>query len=73
MAEVSEVADMGAKLEAEQTVIAGLCAFAPNVEIRDCLCLYNPRNNTHQHKNEFHKWNKPTLLDVLNFLEMSSQ
>ena len=46
MAEVSEEVDIEAKLEAEQTVIAGLCASAPNVETRYCLRLYNLRNNT---------------------------
>jgi len=72
MSQASEVVDIQAKFEAEQTIIAGMCVSAPNVEIRDCLHLYNLRNRTRQHRNELIKCNKSTLVEVLNFLEISS-
>ncbi|CAL4196574.1 unnamed protein product, partial [Meganyctiphanes norvegica] len=38
-----------------EDIIAELCTDAPNNDVRDCLRLYNPKNNLRQHKAEFGK------------------
>ena len=45
-----------------EDILAGLCATAPSVDIRDCLRMYNPNHSNKQHKTEFSKCSNPPLL-----------
>ncbi len=55
-------------IQTQENIIAGLCTAAPTTEIRDCLRLYKPQNNNKQHKTEFNRCQKATLVATLDFL-----
>ena len=57
----------------QEDIIAELCADAPNIDIRDCLRLYKPKNNVRQHKSEFSKLNKPVIVSTLDYLSVTGQ
>jgi hypothetical protein len=59
------------RAEAHEDIVAGLAASAPNTDIRDCLRLYNPTNSTKQLKTDFNKCQKHTLVDTLDYLEIT--
>ena len=40
-------------VEKQENIIAQLCFDASNLEVRNCLRLYNPKNSIRQHKAEF--------------------
>ena len=56
-----------------EDILAGLCATAPSVDIRDCLRMYNPNHSNKQHKTEFGKCSKPTLVATLEYLHQPGQ
>ena len=49
-------------------ILAGLCASAPTTEIRNCVRLYCNTNTIKQHRLEFNKCQKSTLVAALDFL-----
>ena len=49
-------------------VIASLCAFAPNTQIRDCLRLYQPGRTTIQLKVSINRKNKFVITSTLEYL-----
>lgn len=63
----------GNQVEAQKDIIAGLCASAPSTDIRDCLRLYKPQNTNKQHKTEFGRCPKPTLVATLDYLQSPGQ
>ena len=56
-----------------EDIIAELCIDAPNIEIRDCLRSYNPKNNIRQHRLELGKSHKPVIVSTLEFLAETGQ
>ena len=59
--------------ETQETIIAQLCFEAPNLEVRNCLRLYNPKNSIRQHKMEFGKCQKSVLVSSLRYLHVTDQ
>ncbi len=59
---------VAAAYQAQEDVLAGLCASAPSNDVRDCLRMYNPQSNNKQHRTEFSKCQKPTLIATLDYL-----
>ena len=57
----------------QEEILAGLCANATNLEVRDCLRLYNPHSSNSKHKNEFGKCQKQLLVVTLDYLGTSGQ
>ena len=57
----------------QEKILAGLCANATSLEVRDCLRLYNPHSSNSKHKNEFGKCQKQLLVATLDYLGTSGQ
>ena len=60
-------------IKKQEDIIAELCSDAPNVEVRDCLRLYKPKNNGKQHKTQFAKCKKEVIVETLEFLSETGQ
>ena len=56
-----------------EEILAGLCANATIIEVRDCLRLYNPHSINSKHKNVFGKWQKQLLVATSDYLVTSGQ
>ena len=55
----------------QEEILAGLCANATILEVRDCLMLNNPHSSNRKHKNELDKWQKQPLSATLDYLGTS--
>ena len=51
-----------------ETIIAALCAYAPNINVRDCLRKYDPQKPAHQIEKAFKSVKKEVLVETLSFL-----
>ena len=56
-----------------EEILAGLCANATILEVRDCLRLYNPHSINSKHNHVFGKWQKQLLVATLDYLGTSGQ
>ena len=52
----------------QETVIAALCAEAPNDNIRNCLRKYEPKKPTWQIEKAFKSFKKDVLVETLDYL-----
>ena len=59
--------------ESVDDVLAALCVGAPDTSIRDCIRLYRKEATTVQHKKAFAKCDKSTLLETMEYLNVSGQ
>ena len=60
-------------VEKQENIIAQMCFDAPNLEVRNCLRLYNPKNSIRQHKAEFSKCQKAVIVNTLDYLHVTDQ
>ena len=59
--------------ESVDDVLAALCVGAPDTSIRDCIRLYRKEATTVQHKKAFAKCDKSTLVETMEYLNVSGQ
>ena len=57
----------------QEEILAGLCANATVLEVRDRLMLYNHHSSNSKHKNVFGKWQKQLLVATSDYLGTSGQ
>ena len=54
-------------------IITELCSDVPDIDLRNILRSYNPRNGVKQHKAEFRKCQKPVMIITLAYLRVTVQ
>ena len=57
----------------QEEILAGLCANATFLEVRDSLRLYNHHSSNSKHNNVFGKWQKQLLVATSDYLGTSGQ
>ncbi len=66
--EVNPGPDRELNIEEQDTIVAGLCAEAPNNDVRDTLRLYDPRLDTRALVKQLSRASKNSLVESLSYL-----